>query len=296
MVSRILVALALTVAFGLTGCLEEDYTFRELFTGKEKATTHTSTGNPTGSATTSTSAPTTTASTTPTTSSSSTTTSTTPTTSTSTTTTPAPGVTLITAPADPAVGTTWEYDISGQSDGSSDSAIAAKESRNGHDANRIEGTVTTSGSSGTTTTDSTAWNRRSDGAVIETQTSTDLEAGGIPYTITTVTTFDPPCRQIEYPVVSGDSYTVTCESTTETTTGSGTPTTSSSTSTRNVAVMGQESVTVPAGTFDTAHIRITVGGTTTDEWHKLDGCGLVKSVSGTGSSEFVLELTSSTCT
>jgi hypothetical protein len=278
MVARISAVLVLAVAFSVTGCLDEDYTFGELFTGKETSTTNT------GTSPVSTQATTTTTTTTATTTAPTTTAATT----TPTSSTTAPGVALIEAPADPAVGAAWHYNVSGQTMGSSDSTLAAKEQRGGHASSRVESTIT----SGDTTTESISWIRRSDGAIIETQTTTDVDVGGTPYTITTTTTFDPPCRYVEYPVVSDDAYMATCEGTTETTPGSG-PT--DITVTRNVDVIGGEAIVVGGVSYDTAHIRYTVGGTTTDEWHNVNGCSVVRSVSGSGSTQSILELESTTC-
>lgn len=215
------------------------------------------------------------------------TTTSTPTTSTQSASQSAGGASLVARPADPPVGTTWTYQYSGASSGTTQTDLEAHETKSGHETAR---TVTTTESSGITV-EVTGWTRRSDGA----QVAADSESNA-PYVgkITTQTTYDPPCVPLQYPVRDGAAYTVTCTQTTRTSPGSGSPQTT--TTTTQVQVIGSSSTTVPAGTFQTVHVRFTQeDGSVTDSHYLTNGCGIAKSVTGKDGATSTTELKSTTC-
>ncbi|MGB1586079.1 MAG: hypothetical protein ACPHID_03415 [Thermoplasmatota archaeon] len=192
------------------------------------------------------------------------------------------GAILLTAPANPPMGTTWNHETSGAVTASSSSTLEAEETRNGHDALRFQSTIESSG----TTTSNVAWNRATDRAVIEAVTTTSAPSVG---TIETTTSYDPPCVRLQYPVRAGDNYEVTCSGRVSSSYGS-----QDITTTTQVDVLGVETITVQAGTFETVHVVFSHDGAQTHEYFDVNGCGSVLSTTDQGG-EVRVELVSTTC-
>lgn len=141
---------------------------------------------------------------------------------------------------------------------------------NGQTATRFDGTFKTSGGELQNT-----FYERLDGDIILRFGFRNLSQGGaVPGTNQT---FSPPLQDLRFSLNAGESKTAQTQSTVET---DGLPTT-----TINYEVtynyVGQESVTVPAGTFNTCHIRTVTpsafpGGPSSvrDEWFAV-GSGMI---------------------
>ena len=118
--------------------------------------------------------------------------------------------------------------------------------------------------------------------------TTSIAAGG--FTTDTKVVFNPPSENRDFTLVAGGNYNRTDNSTT-TISVAGTNQSSSASSTTTVTYQGQESVTVPAGTFTACRFTSVENAngtqTTTNQWIAKPAGVAVKSVSDSGTTELV---------
>ncbi len=184
------------------------------------------------------------------------------------------------------VGDHWSFKAAGGGgEVTTQTEVKAKEDHGGTPAYRIEGTITSSQLGASTTSSTVAWNRRSDMASLENRVTTQITYAGSTQEQTAVTTFDPPCRNIQWPLSVGKTWTETCH---QSTTGNGNTQTKDTTTTYTVEAT--QEVTVPAGTFDTFRVKAESGGQTTLQYISVKACGLVKSTSEAYGNTVSLEL------
>ena len=122
----------------------------------------------------------------------------------------------------------------------------------------------------------------------------DFTSSGISGTARSV--FSPPSRDKRYSLAVGASATQTYSiTTTSTFTGLPSPITTTSSQTETVKYLGRETVTVPAGTFDSCKFDLNNGAST--QWTAAgNGAGVTVKTSSavSGLSNVVLELRSAT--
>jgi hypothetical protein len=171
------------------------------------------------------------------------------------------------------------------------SEVQAIEDHAGASAYRIAQAITAGVPGATSTSNATSWTRVSDGASLETDATFHLTYGGQTMASSSTTTYSPPCRSLRWPLAPGATWSVTC---TSTTTSNGQSRTTSTTTT--YAVGGQESVTVPAGTFNAYKVTVDGGSSTTTEWVDPTACaGIVKTSSSSNGQIYTGELQSESC-
>jgi hypothetical protein len=192
------------------------------------------------------------------------------------------------------VGDTWTHKATGPNfDSTATTEVKAIEDHGGSSAYRIDGTLTTTSSGTTSTGTSKTWTRVSDGATLETQTTTHITVQGQSYDSTSTTVFDPPCEGWEWPLDVGDSWTRTCHATTTTSLGGGS---TSSDTTTTTTVEARESVTVPAGTFNAYRLKVdSGGGGVSTVWYASEACGAVKTTASSQGQSVTSELQSYDC-
>ncbi len=137
-------------------------------------------------------------------------------------------------------------------------------------------------SAGSTTSQ---WLRMSDLAAVKTYTESQYAK--------VTTTYETPCAT-DWPIAVGKSWTTTCGFSTQTETSYGN-TPSTGTKTETYEVVSMESVTVPAGTFDTYKITFTSGSTTGTQWYAAEACTPAKTTQTTNGTETTLTLESYVC-
>lgn len=176
-----------------------------------------------------------------------------------------------------------------------------------HQAARLEShserSFAVAGFTTTTVTDTTTWVRVSDGASLRTtvRTTSPPPFPGAPSTgSTSETTYSPPCIYDEFPLFVGKTWSSSCHSTTTTTYDSGGPANSQSFNASTAfRVVREESVTVPAGTFQTLVVESnsTSNGTSfvSYHWYAPRACNSVRSASDIDGMSISSELVSFRC-
>lgn len=201
-------------------------------------------------------------------------------------------------------GTTWklDYQISGAATGSSSSESVVKPRTSFAGTNNlieIAQTITTSYSAPPTL--AAAGTVTATNSIFEDVDGTDFifygsrqTATAAGATITTTNVISPPVRDRQYSLGLNESFTVT-QNTTTSISGLGVPVPDQNTAiTYTITYRGQESITVPAGTFNTCKFeRSDANGTSTNWIAKTSGTP-VRSLSADGNGvQTVLELLAS---
>lgn len=155
-------------------------------------------------------------------------------------------------------------------------------------------TVSAGGSTFTlsSVTDTESWSRASDGAMLRvksTTTSTNPFGGGGPQTTTTDTIYSPPCLTYEFPIEVGDAWESACHSKT-TTNGQ----TTESDQTMAYRALREETVTVPAGSFDAIVVANGTGEQFLSYWAPK-ACAPVRTVVSSSAGSFSIDLQSYQC-
>ena len=118
---------------------------------------------------------------------------------------------------------------------------------------------------------------------------------GISITTNTTVTYSPALVDRRFTLTAGTSNTSSASMTTTSSTNFGSVPTTTATNTTTVTYLGQESITIPAGTFTACKFSVTTSGDTTTEWvGKGNGAPLQSTSKASDGSAVVLSLTSAT--
>lgn len=156
----------------------------------------------------------------------------------------------------------------------------------------------TRGSSGQQTftqwSNSTQWMTTDEHALIKsTDNVTITGSPGGPRSFSQTTTYDEPCPSFQWPMEVGDEWTQDCQATTEQN-----GQTQRQEKDREFIVIAEETVTVPAGTFETLVISNQTKGSDEDrvtQWYSPRACGPVKLETVQDDQSFTFNLTEYTC-
>lgn len=118
---------------------------------------------------------------------------------------------------------------------------------------------------------------------------------GLSITTNTTVTYNPARVDRRYTLAVGASNTTTTSMTAASSTNFGAVPATTATTTTTVTYIGQESITVPAGTFTACKFTIAIGGDTSTEWvGKGNGAPLQATSKASDGSSVTLKLTSAT--
>lgn len=141
---------------------------------------------------------------------------------------------------------------------------------------------------------STQWMTTSEHAMVKTSNNVTITGTpGGPREFSQTTTYDEPCPSFQWPMEVGDSWTQDCTATTRQ--GNRTQERQQE---REFHVIAEETVTVPAGTFETLVISNQTKGSDEDrttQWYAPRACGPVRLETTQGEQTFTLNLTEYTC-
>ncbi len=141
---------------------------------------------------------------------------------------------------------------------------------------------------------STQWMTTDEHAMVKTTnnvTITGTPSG--PQEFSQTTTYDEPCPSFQWPMNVGDSWTQDCNATTQQGNRS-----QERRQQRDFHILREETVTVPAGTFETLVISNQTKDSdedSTTQWYAPRACGPVKLETSQGQQTFTLNLTEYTC-
>jgi len=198
------------------------------------------------------------------------------------------------------------YRISGADSGTVNQTIdvGGLTSFEGHQARAVTTTTRGSSAEGAVLDTSVSYVRRTGDAENTEYGYTDtmaITSGGNSVTISSRTVWSPPVIERFFGLAVGQSYTTTYSgTTTQTTRGmpgvSEAPETSTDTSTTTMRYVGRQTITVPAGTYQTCRFDSTYGSAagSDSEWRIVGSGIVVKTISGTGSATTITEAASVT--
>ena len=144
----------------------------------------------------------------------------------------------------------------------------------------------------------TSWSRAGDLATIETvsysRTWVPENASVPPLQANARTAFDPPCKGIRFPLTVASTWARRCEADI-TVDGPEEQRREQQDMIFRYRVQGRETITVPAGTFDSFVVAVEHQGTLSYQWISMQACGVVKAVVYQGTQQIVTELAEYRC-
>ncbi len=141
---------------------------------------------------------------------------------------------------------------------------------------------------------STQWMTTDEHAMVKTINNVTVTGTpGGPREFSQTTTYDEPCPSFQWPMAVGDSWEQDCSATTRQGNRS-----QERQQDRDYHVLREETITVPAGTFETLVISNQTKGSDEDrvtQWYSPRACGPVKLETVQGNQSFTLNLTEYAC-